>query len=140
MPDSADTVCFIDSNIWLYAFVNSDEKAKTTTAAALIKSVRPVVSTQVINEVCINLIRKADFTEEQIRSLINSFYESYRVIQMSRGIMENASLLREKYSLSYWDSNIVSAALETKATVLYSEDMHDGLVVNDHLSIINPLQ
>ncbi|MCB0124932.1 MAG: PIN domain-containing protein [Caldilineaceae bacterium] len=140
MPDSTDTVCFIDSNIWLYAFVKSNDTEKTSTASRLIQEVTPVISTQVINEVCINLLRKADFSEEQIRSLIDSFYETYRVIQMSRAIMENASHLRERYALSFWDSNIVSAALEANVTVLYSEDMHDGLFVNDRLRIINPLK
>ena len=44
-----------------------------------------------------------------------------------------------KYSLSYWDSMIVAAALEASCTVLYSEDMQNGLLVDQRLRIMNPL-
>jgi len=35
---------------------------------------------------------------------------------------------------------IVSAGLKANATTLYSEDMHNGLVVNGCLTIINPFE
>lgn len=131
--------CFVDSNVWLYAFVTDENEAqKTATATALIGQTTPVISTQVVNEVCVNLIRKADFTETQIRRLLASFYVKYRVVRLNRSIFEAASQLREQYSLSYWDSNIVAAALEAQVKVLYSEDMHNGLVVNKQLQIVNP--
>ena len=138
MPDNANALCFIDSNVWLYAFVVSDNREKSATASTLISESLPAISTQVINEVCINLIRKANFNEEQIRNLVASFYSKYRVLYPSESMIENASHLRERYSFSYWDSGIVAAALEAQVTVLYSEDMHAGLVVNDKLRIINP--
>ena len=50
----------------------------------------------------------------------------------------NASQLRENYSLSHWDSLIVSVALHSGATQLYSEDMQDGLVLDEQLTIVNP--
>jgi predicted nucleic acid-binding protein len=51
-----------------------------------------------------------------------------------------ASELREEYSLSFWDSLVVSAALLSGAEVIYSEDMQDGLVIRETLQIINPLK
>ena len=54
--------------------------------------------------------------------------------------VQRASHLRQIYSFSYWDSNIVAAALEAQSMVLYPEDMHDGLLVNDQLRIVNPLK
>jgi len=46
--------------------------------------------------------------------------------------------LRDKYKLSFWDSIIVASALQGGAVRLYSEDMQNGLVVENKLTIINP--
>jgi len=73
MPDKQVTTCSIDTNIWLYAFIEADEPAKSAAARTLIRKTEPAVSTQVINEVCVNLLRQANFAEEQISQLIESF-------------------------------------------------------------------
>ena len=46
--------------------------------------------------------------------------------------------LAEKYQLSVYDAMIVSAALIARCTTLWTEDMHDGLLVEDRLRIVNP--
>ena len=46
--------------------------------------------------------------------------------------------LAEKYQLSVYDAMIVSAALIAGCTTLWTEDMHDGLLVEDRLRIVNP--
>lgn len=132
--------CFIDSNVWLYAFIEGQAEEKTVTARALIEEHAPVLSTQVVNEVCINLIKQAGFSEEEVRALIASFYRRYPVYGLSQDLLLQASTLRERYSLSFWDSMIVSAALEAEVEQLYSEDMQNGLVVNERLEIVNPFE
>lgn len=101
MPDNLTTACFIDTNIWLYAFIESDEVTKSAQARTLIRENEPVVSTQVINEVCVNLLRRANFTEEQITQLVESFYEKYPVIELTKSVLLMASQLRQRYSLSF---------------------------------------
>jgi predicted nucleic acid-binding protein len=59
MPDNKRPTCFIDTNIWLYAFIEGDNSAKSATARALIQETEPMLSTQVINEVCVNLLAGA---------------------------------------------------------------------------------
>ena len=46
--------------------------------------------------------------------------------------------LGERYGFSVYDAMIVAAALEHGCTTLYSEDMHDGLVIEGRLHIVNP--
>ena len=46
--------------------------------------------------------------------------------------------MAERFRLSVYDGLIVAAALETGCDVLYSEDMHHGLVVDRRLRIENP--
>lgn len=64
---------FIDSNIWLYAFVY-DGTSKHLKAKHAIECDNIVISSQVISEVCINLIRKANQKEPFIRELILDLY------------------------------------------------------------------
>ncbi len=140
MSDKQTDLCFIDSNVWLYAFIKSDAPDKTRDAKHIISVSIPVVSTQVVNEVCVNLLKKAKFSEAQLSELIASFYADYQVLELSRGILLSASQLRTQYSLSFWDSIIVSSALNAGVSVLYSEDMQDGLLVRNQLKIVNPFR
>ncbi len=130
MPADQPIACFIDTNIWLYAFVDTGEAAKLVRSRVLIQEHSPVISTQVINEVCFNLVRKANFTEEQIGQLIEAFYTKYRVIELSKAILLQASQLRRQYAFSFWDSLIVASALEADVHILYSEDMQHSLIIN----------
>ena len=130
--------CFVDSNVWLYAVIESPESAAKSATARSLVTERRIVSTQVINEVCVNLLRKARRSEDEIRQAVKAFYSQHRVVPIDETTMVAASELREAYSLSYWDSLIVAFALEAGATVLYSEDMHHDLWINARLRIINP--
>lgn len=142
MPNESIDRCFIDTNIWLYAFVvnenNREQERKGQIARELIRKSTPVISTQVINEVCVNLLKQAKFSEEEISRLIRAFYDKYPVVGMRKDIMLSASYLRGRYSLSYWDSLIVAAGLRAGVNILYSEDMQDGLIVEGRLEIRNP--
>lgn len=138
--------CFIDSNVWLYRLMvdpnsnQADEVKKRALAINLIDNSEAFVSTQVINEVCSVLYRKAAFNDEQIKRVIQSFYNRATEVKLDQEILENACNLRTQYSFSFWDGLIVSSALSTSATILYSEDMQDGLFVEKKLRIINPFK
>jgi predicted nucleic acid-binding protein len=138
--ESNQAPCFIDTNIFLYAFIESQSEEKSVVAGKLIQNKAISISTQVINEVCVNLLKKAGFSEENIRLLIDSFYDRYTVVELSKELLLKASELREQHQFSYWDSLIVSSALYSEATILYSEDLHDGLVVENRLRIVNPFK
>lgn len=131
--------CFSDSNVWLYIFTDQDEKRKKK-AENLIETIRGRIclSTQVINEVCLNLKRKSSFDETEISRLILSFYINYEVVQLNREILLNASELRKKYGFSFWDGLIVASALAADTRILYSEDMQNGLTIENKLKIVNP--
>ena len=48
--------------------------------------------------------------------------------------------LAARYGLSVYDAMIVASALLAGADTLYSEDMHDGLLVENCLRIRNPFR
>ena len=122
---------FFDSNVWLYLFLEKGSRksviVKQYIEASVIKN-QIVISWQVINEVCINLLKKG-FTEQQVLSIVEWLYKIATIQDFKIEMLLKASSLREQYSISYWDSLIVSAALESNCCLLYSEDMHDGLKI-----------
>jgi len=130
--------CSIDTNVWLYAFIRSQDGYKNRIASKLISDNLPIVSTQIINEICVNLIKKTSITEGDMQNLIISFYDNYPVIEINRSILLLSSHIREKYKISFWDSQIVAAALSSGCSILYTEDMQNGLIVENSLKIINP--
>lgn len=133
--------CFIDSNVWLYAVTQSQDSPpdpRHETARQLIAQVQPCLSVQVINEVTVNLLRKFNFGEAEIRSLIRSLYKKYTIFALDADTFIQASRLREAYQLSFWDSIIVGSALQHHCGVLYSEDMQNGLMIENCLQICNP--
>ena len=137
MPDEVAPLAFIDANVWLYAFIAADDAAKTARAGELIRGSRSVVSVQVINEVCVNLLRRGIFAEAAMPALIDSFFATTAVIHPNHAMLVEASKLRERYSLSFWDSQIVASALQAGTPILYTEDMQHGLVwTADSLSSI----
>lgn len=135
---------FIDSNIWLYALIEeqgSSDKFKHVLAERLfLENENIQVSVQVVNEVSINLMRKAKKDNDFIFKFIHDLVNTYTVHAQTTAELITAATLRLNYSLSYWDSLVVASAINSECSILYSEDMQDGLQVNEKLKIINPLK
>jgi predicted nucleic acid-binding protein len=124
---------FIDSNIWCYLFINDEyEKYKIVEQFISEKASDSifVISYQVINEVTNKLIQKK-LKDEITKENIQYMYRICMVQDFSRDIIMLAFNLREKYSLSFWDSIIVASALNSNCNILASEDMQNGLKINN---------
>lgn len=132
---------FVDTNIWLYSLVQkvevNDDRHRQA-ADFLLNLARPVINSQVIREICSNLIKKLYMPEEQVRVLIHGWYQDCEVITSNASQHLLASRLRKSYALSYWDSLIVAAAIDAGCVTLFSEDMQHGQTIESCLTIINP--
>lgn len=136
MPDKV----FIDSNIWLYALIENQDVSKYQYASALILNQRrPVISSQVIREICNNLIKKTSLPEERIQALITGWYQDCEVTPSNAAQHLLASRLRGSCSLSFWDSLIVPAAIDAGCTILFSEDLQNSQIFVGCLTVVNPL-
>lgn len=137
-------LCFIDSNIWLYRFILNPRDAnaipKQKIATIITNYPNIIISTQVVNEICANLIRKAKFDNHKIEILIEELSQGCEIIPVSFETIQFAVKLRDRYLISFWDSLIVASAILEDAKILYSEDMQDGLIINNTLQIINPFR
>ena len=133
----SDKRTFIDSNIILYLFTD-DNKRKNIVNSFL--SSNYTISTQVINENVNVCLKKLQLGKEESFKQGNNLMNIFNVVNIFPSTINTAFRLSLKYGFSYWDSLIVSTALENNCDVLFSEDMHDGLVVEERLKISNPFK
>lgn len=128
-------MAFFDTNVVLYLL--SADGAKADLAEDLIAG-GGQVSVQVLNEVA-NVAR---------RKLGLSWPEVFDVTAQVRAVCAVAPLtlethllglqMAERYGLSVYDGMIVASALMSECTTLYTEDMQDGQVLEDRLTVRNP--
>jgi len=140
---------FADTNIWIYALTESElktDKIKRGNALQLfeelLEQVKHIcVSIQVINECHWNFLRKFNISD---RVAIKIIQENIIAILIVKNIGLSAYTLsnqiRYKYNLSYWDSLIIASALENDCSILYTEDMQHGQIIEDKLKIVNPFK
>ena len=134
----SESTYFVDTNIWLYSFIKSQDEEKSKIAKSIISGSDIIISTQIINEICVNLLKKAKFSEGKIQKLIQSLYKRYTVFELSQDILIKASEIRTEFTFSFWDSIVAASALDSEADYLISEDMQNGFKLEDKLTIINP--
>ena len=83
---------------------------------------------------------KHELKDENIQGIVTELIDIYNVSIMKIDTIKSAWDLRKQYNFSYWDSLIVASSLESGCKVLYTEDMQDGQVINNTLTIKNPFQ
>jgi len=133
MPDKA----FIDTNIFIY-YQRSDNPQKQTIAKKLLENNSCVASTQVISEISNILTKKYPTLEKEIQLFLQDITEFCETITISKSLIFKALKLHFKYKYSFFDSLIIATALEANCSILYSEDMQNGQIVENTLKIVNP--
>ena len=63
-----------------------------------------------------------------------------RMQTLDGSVVQRALAIRNRYGFSYWDCQIVAAALEAGCTELYTEDMQTGQIIEGVLKFVNPLR
>ena len=130
---------FIDSNIWLYAFMESKMPQKEI-ATDIVSNEKVILSIQVVNEVCVNLIKKANYTDSDVLILLNNLHKKYSIINLDFHNSLQATEIRLKYKISFWDSLIIASALQSNCSILYTEDMQHNQMIENNLKIVNPFK
>src|SRR5579862_8456732 len=126
MPDKY----FVDTNIMLYAHDRSagfkHERARQLIERLWISG-EGVLSTQVLQELCLNLRREIarPLPVEEVRQLIHD-YLSWEIVANSPASVLQALEIEIRYKTSFWDALILHAAESSGALVLYTEDLAHG--------------
>jgi predicted nucleic acid-binding protein len=121
---------FVDTNILMYAHDKAaggkHERARTV-VEELWRDRRGVVSTQVLQELAVDLRRKAGrpLDAKATREIVTDYLAWQVVVNGGESILE-ALDLEARFQISFWDALIVQAAQASGAETLYSEDLSDG--------------
>jgi predicted nucleic acid-binding protein len=138
MPDKY----FVDTNILLYAHDRS-AGLKHERARQLIErlwtSGEGVLSTQVLQELCINLRRKLarPLPVEEIRQIIQDYLSWEIIVNTPLSVLQTLEIA-VRYQTSFWDALVLQAAESSGAEVLYSEDLATGQKYGT-VQVVNPL-
>jgi predicted nucleic acid-binding protein len=133
---------FFDTNVLVYAFDPSDPR-KQTIARNLIRNYGSAgnlyLSTQVLQEFYMVTTRvKRQLLTKELASEVVSDLAEYPVVTLDSQLIKQAMQRHQGKAFSFWDSLVVEAALSSGCSTLYSEDMQDGLMINNVLQISNP--
>lgn len=128
---------FIDTNVALYTL--SEDQAKRRLALSIL-SRQPTLSLQVLNEAANVMRRKLGFEIQDIREILLRWLRDSRLHPLAPSTLLSALEIAARYGFSHYDSLIIAAALESNCTMLYSEDLQDGQVIEQRLTVANPFK
>ena len=135
--------CFVDSNILLYAH-DSSTGTKHGLAKTLVEKLwqsgTGVVSTQVLQEVCVNLRKKAGnpLTIDEVRRVLQDYF-AWEVVTNTRETILQALEVELRYKVSFWEAMVLQAAETSGCSILYSEDFNDQQDFGS-VQVVNPLK
>ncbi len=135
--------CFLDTNILVYLF-DTSEPAKRQKAKGLFSDLRHkglgYISTQVINEFVVIVSQKIThpIPFDRVKDKVVFLQNGLHISPLSLDTSLRAIDLKQRYKYSFWDALILASALENQCSLLYSEDMQHGQVIEGTLTIRNP--
>jgi len=137
----SDDKFFLDTNILAYTFDHTDEQ-KLTIADDLVKRAfagTGCISLQVVQEFLNIALRKFNppmsrkQAEQYLDMVLNPLCTYYPNMETYR----RALMIQERWQYSWYDSLIITAAIDSECSVLYSEDLQHGQII-ETLTITNP--
>jgi predicted nucleic acid-binding protein len=133
---------FVDTNILVYAhdrFAGRKHDRAQSLLQEIWEARNGVISTQVLQELCVTLRRKAaqPLSMAELRRLVED-YLSWEVVVNTPHSTVQALDLEARFRISFWDALILQAAEIAGAALLYSEDLSPGQRFGS-VRVVNPL-
>lgn len=132
--------CFLDTNILIYPWDESDSYKKNASSVFLthiIEKAEPIISTQTLGEFFNVAYRKLGFTKSDAIIEVQRIASTFPVYEITKENVFHAMQISKTTQFSYWDSLIIAMAIDTDCSVLYSEDLNPGQQI-EGVRIINP--
>jgi predicted nucleic acid-binding protein len=137
MKPTSDKV-FWDTNVLVYCYDKnqSERKVKAQTLSFELPDI--MISTQVMNELAFVLSKKQGLDWDKVADVLQEVAQNFTIHTNTAETIIKATSIAQKYQFSFYDSLIISAALECGCNILYSEDMHHGQLIENRLKVVNP--
>ena len=133
---------FVDTNVLIYALDPRNVTKQRAAQAWLTRCWQERsgrVSTQVLNEFYVNLVRiKGDEFKVRARAEIRHLM-AWHPCAIDAPMLETAWSIADDARISHWDALIVAAALHQGCETLLSEDLQHGQII-EGVRVVNPFR
>ncbi|MEI8095164.1 MAG: PIN domain-containing protein [Spirochaetales bacterium] len=134
---------FFDTNVLIYANDTAAPEKQLRARALVGEAIRSgsgCLSTQVLAEFWVNVTKKLQvpLSRNDARRQI-ALFEALFLVPVDRTVFLRALELQQRYQLSFWDAQILSAAKACGCVRVYSEDLEHGAVY-DGIAVVNPFR
>jgi predicted nucleic acid-binding protein len=126
----------VDTNVLIFLY--NDEFIDKRSIAENLVFANPIIPAQVVSEFLNVSKRLLQIPKLDTLIKCNKALRNCTIVPTTQIVLNHAEKLITRYDLQLFDSIIVASALEAGCTILYTEDMHHGLIIEGTLSIINP--
>ncbi len=133
------TKIFLDTNLLIYLY-SEDEPEKRRTVLNLIIENEAIISTQVVNELSNVLYKKFKLNSDKVLEVIEEIQRNVYISDVNMETIKYAHFIKNKYKYSYFDSLMISSALENKCDILFTEDMQNNQLIENVLKLKNPFK
>lgn len=130
---------FLDSNVLVFSIDTKNHPDQAIRAKVIIAE-GGVISTQVLNETVNVCLKRLKLPLIEIERNLNDFRQRLTIVPFTEQITFKALTLMKKYSTSWWDALIVSAALENNCDTLITEDLKSFPSFEGRLKVVNPFK
>lgn len=130
------SVVALDTNVLIY--LHDVSNASKRSIALNLLADNPHIPSQVISEYLNTTRRLLSLSKEELLAQAAALFAGCTIIPVLPDTLARAAALAKRYQFQLFDAVIVAAALQAGCGILYSEDMHHGLVVESALTITNP--
>jgi predicted nucleic acid-binding protein len=130
----------LDTNILAYAVTGSDPDGRHEAALSLLEKLASpgaIVPLPVFGEFFNACLKKKLAAAGLARSRVEMWLSVFDCPAPLADDYVTASILVEHFKLQFFDALILTVARRARATILLSEDMHDGLEV-EGIKVVNP--
>jgi len=138
MPDKI----FIDTNLWLYLFTsssdNNDQRKKEITQDLIKDGNEIFISLLVLNEFSNVSLKKYAVEPDKIYNSIKQIVNVSKIYYPTTDDYKLILNYVKRLKYGFYDSCIITSALRSGCTVLYTEDLQNSQTVDNTLTIINP--
>jgi len=141
--EPSDGLFFIDTNIFVYALLASEPLKKQRAVQLLEQALAThsgCISYQVIQEFANVATRKfaKRFSADECQQFIDAAMQPLNRVSSSTELVHAALALQSSTGYGFYDSLMLAGALQSGATVVFSEDLQHNQLIDGSLRIVNP--
>ena len=119
---------FIDSNVFIYSFLNQGVEKKQVAAGLLAQAIRDgngYISLQVVKEFCNVLAKKSNKPMSEISGALDIF-NRFNLVAGSIASVRRALEIKGQYGIQFYDALMLAAAEAGGCGEILTEDLNDG--------------